>query len=160
MVFGGGDVGQVLVAALGDEVGLGDHRDSEVFEIGDAVVGHHGRVFDAVLRVCARIAQRRERDDELDGRHAVHRDRGVGGVAFGDPGGQFVEVEVAVVQDALARRQAVHALTQFAVPVRLDQLHDVTDFEVGRGVGDAGDTVLAEPTADLGQSAFAALQRV
>ena len=71
-----------------------------------------------------------------------------------------VEVEVVVVQDALARRQAVHALTQLAAPVRLHQLHDVADFEVRRGVGDAGDAVCAQPAADLGQSAFVALQRV
>jgi hypothetical protein len=74
--------------------------------------------------------------------------------------GQFVEVRVAVVQDALARRQAVHALTQFAAPVCRHQLHDVTDFEVGCRVGDAGDAVLAQPEADLGQSALIALQRV
>ena len=59
VVFGGGDVGQVLVAALGDEVGLGHHGDPEVGEVGNAVVGDHGRVFDAVLRVGARLAQRR-----------------------------------------------------------------------------------------------------
>jgi hypothetical protein len=90
----------------------------------------------------------------------MHRDRGAGGVAFGDPRGQFVEVEVAVVQDALARRQAVNALTQLPAPVRLDQLHDVTDLEVGRRVGDAGDAVFAKSSADVGQSAFVALQRV
>jgi len=44
--------------------------------------------------------------------------------------------------------------------VCLDQLHDVTDFEVGCGVGDAGDAVLTEPAADHGQSAFVALQGV
>ena len=74
--------------------------------------------------------------------------------------GEFGEIEVVVVQDALARRQAVHTLPQLAVPVRLHQLHDVADFEVRGGVGDAGDAVAAEPAADLCQSAFVALQRV
>ena len=114
MVFGGGDVGQILVAALGDEVGLGDDGDPEVFEVGHAVVGHHGCVFDAVLRVGARLAQRRDRHDELGGCHTVHRHGSVGGVAFSHPCGEFFEVEVVVVQDALARCQAVHPLTQLA----------------------------------------------
>ena len=86
------------------------------------------------MRSCGWVPASRsadEGDDELGGGHAVHGDRGVGGVAFGDPRGELVEVEVAVVQDPLARRQAVHALTQLAAAVCLHQLHDVADFEVG-----------------------------
>ena len=116
----------------------------EVREGGNAVVGNHGGVFDAVLRVGARRSQCRDGDDELRGGHAVHRDGSVLGVALGDELGQPVEVEIGVVQDPLARRKAVHTLAQLAVPVRLDQLHDVADVEIRCGVGDAGDAVSAQ----------------
>ena len=115
------------------------------------------------MRSCGWVPASRsagERHDKLGGGHAVHRDGGVGGVAFGDPRGELGKVEVAVVQDALARCQAVHTLTQLAAPVCLHQLHDVGDFEVRGGVGDAGDAELAETSTDLGQAAFIALQRV
>ena len=120
-MLAGGHVGEVLVAALGDEVGLRHHRDAELDEVREAVVGHHGGVLDAVAGVAARRPQRREGDDQLRGRHAVHRDRAAGGVAVGDPRGELGEVQIGVVQDPLAGRQAVHALPQLTVSVRLHE---------------------------------------
>ena len=82
------------------------------------------------------------RDDQLRGRDAVHGDRTAGVVAVADPRRQLVEVEVVVVQDALARRQAVHPLAQLAVPVRLARNSTMSlDVEIRGGVGDAGDAV-------------------
>ena len=51
VMFRGGDVLEILVTALGDEVGLGHHGHSEFDKLRHIVVGHDSRVFDAVLRV-------------------------------------------------------------------------------------------------------------
>ena len=42
---------QVVLAAFGDEVGLGDDGDPEVDQVGDHVVGDDRRVLDAIARV-------------------------------------------------------------------------------------------------------------
>ena len=96
------------------------------------------------MRSCGWVPASRSADSVTTSWAAVTQCTATGASAawrVGDPRGQLVEVEVAVVQDALARRQAVHALTQLAAPVCLHQLHDVGDFEVRGGVGDAGDAV-------------------
>jgi hypothetical protein len=82
------------------------------------------------------------------------------GVAPGDPCGQLIEIEVGVVQDALARSQTVDSLAQFSASVRLDQFHDVADFEIRCGIGDTGDPVSAQLTTHVGQARIVTLQCV
>ena len=117
-------------------------------------------MLDAVARPRARRLQCRYRHDELGRGDAVHGHRGAVVVAITDPFGECREIEVVVVQDALARRQAVHALQEFSVPVGLCELDDVLDPEIRGGVGDPGDAVGGEPAADVRKSGFPALQRI
>ena len=84
-------------------------------------------MLDAIARVTAGFAQRRDGDHQLSGGDAVDGDRVVVAMPIGDPAGQLLEVQIVVVQDALARGQAVHVLAQFAVPVQLRQADDVGD---------------------------------
>jgi hypothetical protein len=91
-VLGGVDFGEVLVAALGDEIGLGHHRYPQVDEVGYAVGGHHGRVFDAAVSVRAGLAQRRDGHDKLRGGDTVVGHRAAAGVPLQDPAGELVEI--------------------------------------------------------------------
>ena len=50
IVLGGGDLIEVLITALGNEIRLGNDGDSEVGQIGQAIRRHDGGVFDAVAR--------------------------------------------------------------------------------------------------------------
>jgi hypothetical protein len=81
-------------------------------------------------------------------------------VSGADPAGQLVQVETVVVQDPLAWRQAYHLLQEVTVAVGLGELHHVLDAEVRGGLRDAGDAVGRQPSTDLGQPHFAALQGV
>ena len=146
-MLGGGNLVEVLITALGNEIGLGDDGDGEIGQVGQAVRGHDGGVFDAVARVGAGIAQRRDRHQQLGGGDAVDGDRAAVAVPLRDPAGKLLEVQVVVVQDPFARRQAVHVLAKIAMPVQLFEPDDVGDAEIRCGVGDSGDAVAAEPTA-------------
>ena len=137
----GGHVAQVVLAAFGDEVGLGDDGDPEVDEVGDHVVGDDRGVFDAVAGVAARRAQCGERDDQLSVGDAVQCDGHVVVVVIAHPAGELVDVEPVVVQDPLAGREEVQPLRDLAAPMGHRQCHDVIGGEVGSGVGDTGDPV-------------------
>ncbi len=63
VVFFRRDVRQVLVAAFGHEIGLGDHQDTQLDEVGQAVVGDHRGMLDAIVGVAARGPQCGDGDD-------------------------------------------------------------------------------------------------
>ena len=73
----GRHIAQIVFAAFGDEVRLGDDGDPGLSQVGDHVVGDDGRVLDAVARMTARRPQGRERDDQLGVGDAMQRHRHV-----------------------------------------------------------------------------------
>lgn len=99
----GWDLGDVLLAALGDEVGLRDHRDPQLREVGQVVVGHYGSMLDAIQRMTTRGTQGRDGHHQLGRGDAVHRNRPSGAVLVGNPVRQGVQVEPIVAQDFLTR---------------------------------------------------------
>ena len=137
----GGHVAQIVLAALGDEIGLGDDGDPDLDQVGDHVVGDDGRVFDAVARVTARRPQRGERDDQLGVGDTVQRHRDIVVVVIAHPADEFVDVEPIVVQDPLTRREEMQSLRNLAAPMRHRQRRDVVGGEIRCGVGDSGDSV-------------------
>ncbi len=153
-----GHVGEVLRAALGDEIRLGHHQHAEVPQVGQAVVGNDGAVLDAIPRKRPRLPQRGDRDDQLHGRNTVQRNDSALPVPGADPIGQRIEVQIVVVQDALGRRQDFDALAQFAMPARLGEVHHILGSQVGGRVGDTGDTERREAPTDLAEPGVAALQ--
>ena len=159
MMLCGRNIDQVLIATLGDEVRLRHHGDPGGGQLGDGVVGHGRGVLDAVRWVPAGAAQRRQRHDQLRGGDAVQRDRHILGMPVTHPPGELVEIETVVVQDSLARRQKVHALTQVPAPARLGHHRRVRGTEIGRRVGQTGDTVTAQAVAELRQVRLGARQR-
>ena len=159
-VLGGRDVGEVLIAALGDEVGLRDHGEAQVGQVFQIVVGHQCGVLDAIQRMAAGGAQGRDGHDELGRGHAVHRHRPTGAVLLGDPADQRVQVETVVVQDLLARRQEVQPRPELTATVRHHERDHVVGVEVGGRVGDAGDAGRGDAAAEFGQVGFAPRQRL
>ncbi len=117
-MFVGRYVPQIVLAAFGDEVRLGDDGDPGVHQVGDHIVGHDRGVFDAVAEVAARRAQRCQRDNKLGVGDAVQRDGHIMVVLIGHPSGEPVDVEPVVVQDPLARSEEVKSLRDLASPVR------------------------------------------
>ena len=87
IVLGGGNLVEVLITALGNEIGLGNDGHREVGHIGETIRRNDGGVFDAVARVGAGFAQRRDRHQQLRGGDAVDRDRAAVAVPLGDPAG-------------------------------------------------------------------------
>ena len=88
-------IGRVLLAALGDEVRLGDDRQPAQVRQG---LGPDDRaVLDPVAGQPSREVKRGEREHELDARHAVHRRRPAGGVRAADPVGEVVKRRQRVV---------------------------------------------------------------
>ena len=160
MVLLGRHVDQILLAAFGHEIGLGDHGDTERGEVVHTVVGHHGGVLDAVIGVATCGTQRGDGDDELGRGHAVHRHRCAVAVAAGHPVGEVVEVETVVMQDAFSRCQVVQSLPHSAVPVHLVEFDHLADIEVRGGIGDTGDAMGAEPVAQVVERGVAALQGI
>ena len=155
-MFVGGHVTQIMLAAFGDEVGLGDDGDPEVDQVGDHVVGDDRGVLDAIARVAPGGSQRGERDDKLSVGDTVQRDRDVVVVVIGHPAGELVDVEPVVVQDPLARREKVQPLGDFTAPMGHRQRHHVIGGEVGSGVGETGDPVPGEAVCDVGERCCAA----
>ena len=68
------DVGEVVVAALGHEPGLGHDREPERGDVGGHLVGHDGAVLDAVARPDAGVVPGGEGERQRRPRHAVHGD--------------------------------------------------------------------------------------
>ena len=78
-------------------------------------------------------------------------DRHILGVPVTHPPGELVEIQSVVVQNSLARRQKMHILTQVPALSRLGHHRRVRGTEVGRRVGQTGDTVTAQAAAELRQ---------
>ena len=159
-MLGSGNLVEVLITALGNEIRLGDDGDGEIGHVGQAIRGHDSGVFDAVTRVSAGIAQRRDRHQQLSGGDAVDGDRATIAVPLHDPAGKLLEVQVVVMQDPFARRQAVHVLTKIAVPMQLLEPDDVGDVEIRCSVGNSGHAVATEPSAESRQAGLVAGQRI
>jgi hypothetical protein len=160
-----GDVRRVLLASLGDEVGLRD--DGETAQVRYGLGRDHGTVLDAVTRPPPGRVKRRERQHQLHAGHAVHRGRPAGGVRRPHAVGELVqrwqpvvvehdlhrpEADTAVRRRGEAgRRHAVQALPDRAVGPGGGERREIGVGQLGGGVGETGDTAGGGGGAHRGQ---------
>ena len=98
------DVAQVVMAPVGEESGLGDHRDAQTTQVVDQVGWDDRGVLDAVMSARTGIVEGGEREDQRLTGDAVHGDGATDIVCGADPVGQVVEVgQLRVGDDDLVR---------------------------------------------------------
>src|SRR5690606_26513442 len=95
----GVDPAAVVVAADGEEAGLGDDRLPLGAQGADGVPGDQGAVFDAVAREGADLVEDGEQEQQGDPAHAVHGHRAAAGVGSADEGAQVAEIHWAGIGD-------------------------------------------------------------
>ena len=161
-VLGGGNLGEVLIAALGNEIGLSHHGDARARRgRPDCRHRHHRGVLDAIARMAAGRTQGRDGHHQLGCGHAVHGHRLAAGVLVGDPLGQGRpgrDGRRAGFSCPATRKP--RRWPEFAAAMCHQQRHHVIGVEIGCGVGDPGDAGRGEAPTQFGQIGFAALQRV
>jgi len=69
------NIGQIVVAALVDEVGLAHDGQTEARDVGHSEIRCDRGMFDPISADCARVCECRQRENDLEFRRAMNRDR-------------------------------------------------------------------------------------